>query len=140
MHTTPFSARLALADAYTFYVGEARAHETAGRIDAAWACLEAAHIIGQRATRLHVSSHVAMLGLAWRTRNLREVRGQAGRSVTAALFTWLWVPPGNPGRATISVLATAPIPRDLQTILVSPAIGPPARAVKDAERSHGPNP
>jgi len=119
MRTSSFRVKPALADAYTCYLREARAHEIAGRIDAAWACLEAAHIIGQRATRLHVGSHVAMLGLAWRTGNLREMRGQAGRSVAAALFTWLWAPPGNSGRASVWVLATAPVPRDLQAILGS---------------------
>jgi len=130
MRTSSFRVKPALSDAYRSYVREARAHEVAGRIDAAWACLEAAHIIGQRATRLHVGSHVAMLGLAWRTGSLREMCGQAARLIAAALFTWLWVPRGNSGRTSVSALATAPIPRDLQAILESP------REPSTARRSH----
>ena len=104
-------------EAYRNHRRDARAHERAGRMDAAWACLEAAHIIGQRATSLHVGSHLAMLGLAWRTRDLRELRGQATRSIAAALFTWLWVPSGNSGRANVSAVAVAPIPGDLARLL-----------------------
>lgn len=40
-----------------FYRRAAQAHERDGCIDAAWACLEAAHIVGQRETKLHVGVH-----------------------------------------------------------------------------------
>lgn len=95
------------------YRRKALDHEREGRSDAAWACLEAAHILGQRSTIQHVASHVAMLRLAWRTRDAGEVRGQLGRTVAAALITWIWVPAGNSGRANVSALASAPIPEDL---------------------------
>lgn len=91
----------------------ARRHERAGRFDAAWANLEAAHVLGQRITRLHVGSHFAMLRLAWRTRDAREIRGQLLRLVAACLVTWIWTPAGNSGRSHVSALTSAPIPRDI---------------------------
>jgi len=105
--------------AYHSYRQAAREHERAGRTDAAWACLEAAHIVCQRATRWHVAAHVAMFGLAWRTREVAELLGQSVRVVAAALFTWVWVPRGNSGRADVSAVRIAPVPRDLQVPLSS---------------------
>jgi hypothetical protein len=85
--------------------------------DAAWAALEAAHIIGQRDTRLNVRSHVEMLELAWSLGDRREIAGQIMRIVGALAFTWRWVPVGNPGRASVSASAWRPIPADLTGIL-----------------------
>ncbi|MGB5104358.1 MAG: DUF3703 domain-containing protein, partial [Steroidobacteraceae bacterium] len=48
----------------------------AGDLDGAFRHLERAHILGQRSTRLHVRSHVGMLGVGWRRRDAREVSGQ----------------------------------------------------------------
>ena len=109
-------SRPSIPGTYRDYLSSARAHERAGRIDAAWACLEAAHIVGQRSTRLHVGSHAAMLGLAWRTRSLRELLAQAARLIAATVVTWIWVPIGNTGRANISALARQPLPRDLEWV------------------------
>lgn len=95
------------------YCADAREHERLGRLDAAWACLEAAHIVGQRKTRLHSRSHLAMLGLAWRTRDVREVLGQTMRWMASLAVTWLWVPEGNSGRSNVSAFARMPVPRDL---------------------------
>ena len=72
-----------------------RAARDAGDLDAAFDHLERAHILGQRSTRLHVRSHVGMLGIAWRRRDAREITGQLTRIVAAALFSRLWVPVGN---------------------------------------------
>lgn len=102
-----------LVQRWEAYCLEAQAHECAGRIDAAWACLEAAHIVGQKNTRLHASTHARMLGLAWRTHNRQELVGQAGRLIASILITWVWVPAGNSGRSNISALSSAPLPRDL---------------------------
>lgn len=85
----------------------------AGQTDKAWAALEAAHIVGQRDTRLHVRSHVEMLRFAWRTGDRREVLGQLVRIAGAALVAWAWVPDGNSGRSSMSPLASAPVPDDL---------------------------
>jgi Protein of unknown function (DUF3703) len=105
-----------IPEIYRSYVESARAHEREGRVDAAWAGLEAAHILGQQSTRLHVGSHAAMLGLAWRTRSGREIVAQIVRLAAATLATWLWVPVGNTGRANVSALARMPLPRDLEWI------------------------
>jgi hypothetical protein len=93
---------------------KAREHEARGHVDAAWACLEAAHIVGQRVTRLHATTHLSMLGLAWRTRDTRELFGQSTRLLASIVVTWIWVPIGNTGRANISALKSAPVPRDLE--------------------------
>jgi hypothetical protein len=114
MGITDTSRRPSIAASYRQFLIAAKTHERAGRVDAAWACLEAAHIVGQRSTRLHVGSHIAMLGLAWRTRSARELIGQTARIVAAALATWIWVPTGNTGRAHLSATARSPLPRDLQ--------------------------
>jgi hypothetical protein len=98
-------------------LAESRAHEEAGRTELAWNCLVSAHILGQRSTWLHVRSHVAMLGLAWRTRNRRELAGQMSRIAGAAVVTWLWIPEGNTGRANVSAFRPMPIPPELQRLL-----------------------
>jgi len=92
---------------------QARQNERDGLAETAWENLVRAHIVGQRSTRLHVSSHVAMLGLAWRTSNWREVPGQVFRIAGAALVTWIWVPTGNTGRANVSAFKPMPVPADL---------------------------
>ena len=79
--------------------------------------LERAHILGQRSTRLHVRSHVGMLGIAWQRSDVREIAGQLTRIVAAALFSRLWVPVGNTGGANVSATRPMPVPPDLQAIL-----------------------
>lgn len=111
---------------YDFYRRSAQAHECAGRIDAAWACLEAAHILGQRNTKLHVGAHMAMWALAWRTRDGQELLGQLLRLLAAAAATWLWVPAGNSGRSNVSPFKCLPLPADLAESVVAPGQGPVA--------------
>jgi hypothetical protein len=89
----------------------------AGEFDAAFYHLERAHILGQRSTRLHVRSHVGMLGVAWHRRDARELAVQLTRIVAAALFSRLWVPIGNTGGANVSATRPMPVPSDLQAIL-----------------------
>jgi len=101
------------AEAYRQYRAMAREHENAGRIDAAFACLEAAHILGQRRTTLHVGAHVAMWLLACRQLDIKEAIGQVTRIVAAALVTWIWVPAGNTGRSAVSAFRQMPVPDDL---------------------------
>lgn len=98
-------------------------------LDAGYACLdsgdlteafrhfERAHILGQRRTLLHVRAHVAMLRVARRRRDKREILGQLKRIVAAALFSRIWVPEGNTGGANVSAVEPMPIPEDLQRIL-----------------------
>ena len=94
-----------------------RAARDAGDFNAAFQHLERAHILGQRSTRLHVRSHVGMLGIAWQRRDLPEIAGQLTRIVAAALFSRLWVPVGNTGGANVSATRPMPVPPDLQAIL-----------------------
>ncbi len=94
-----------------------RAARDAGDFNAAFQHLERAHILGQRSTRLHVRSHVGMLGIAWQRRDLPEIAGQLIRIVAAALFSRLWVPVGNTGGANVSATRPMPVPPDLQAIL-----------------------
>lgn len=79
--------------------------------------LERAHVLGQRSTRLHVRSHLAMLALGWQQRDRREVFGQLTRIVAAALFSCVWVPVGNTGGANVSAVKPMPVPPDLQALL-----------------------
>jgi hypothetical protein len=106
--------------AYWTYRGMARDHERAGRLDAAFSCLEAAHILGQRRTALHVGAHVAMWRLALRQRDVKEIAGQSLRIVAAAIITWIWVPGGNTGRSNVSAFEEIPIPDDLRQLLSEP--------------------
>lgn len=64
----------------------------------AWAHLEQAHILGQPWAGPHSRSHWAMLRLAFRTRNGREMLGQLPRLLLVAPSSWLGVAPsGNVG-------------------------------------------
>lgn len=79
--------------------------------------LQRAHILGQRVTELHVRSHLALLRVGWLRRDWKEVTGQLPRIAAAALFTWLWVPEGNPGTSNVSAFQCYPVPADLKAIL-----------------------
>lgn len=89
----------------------------AGRAEEAMAQFEAAHILGQAWTGPHVRSHVAILRWAHHERRPREFLGQVTRIVAAALFTWLWVPRGNPGSTRVGALARRRVPDELATLL-----------------------
>lgn len=102
---------------YRRYRDMALVHEREGRVDAAWACLEAAHILEQRQTRQHIATHSAMLTLAWRTHDRRELIGQTFRLIAAGVATWIWVPTGNTGRANVSALKQLPVPTDLAELI-----------------------
>ena len=88
-----------------------------GRADEAMMQFEATHILGQAWTGPHVRSHVAILAWAIRARRPREILGQLTRIVAAALFTWLWIPRGNPGSTRVGALARRPVPDELATLL-----------------------
>lgn len=119
------------------YYAQSQEHICAGRTDAAWACLEAAHILGQRNTRLHVQTHWRMLKLAFEIRDLREIVGQAVRLAAACIATRVWMPQGNSGRARVSAFTREPIPGDLMEKLSSTMAGSPSRADFCRETRHG---
>ena len=85
--------------------------------DRAFYHLERAHIIGQRFTTRHVRVHWLMLKYGLVLRRPREVLGQLVRIVAAALFSRIWVPIGNTGRANVNAMRPMPIPDDLRYLL-----------------------
>jgi hypothetical protein len=88
-----------------------------GDIGAAFLHLERAHILSQRRTGQHVRVHWRMLKLGLAAGDRREVLGQATRIVAAALFSRIWIPEGNTGRANVSALQPMPVADDLRAIL-----------------------
>lgn len=90
-----------------------------GQTEAAWRWLERAHILTQRRPLLHARSHWLMFKLGWQTGDLREVAGQLPRIVAALLFSRLWVPLGNNGRARVSAFAPMPLSEEMQRLLMS---------------------
>ena len=89
----------------------------AADLDRAFAHLERAHVLGQRSTRRHVRSHLAMLAVGWARGDARELVGQMSRLVAALLFSRLWVPAGNTGGANVNALRPMPVPDDLGALL-----------------------
>ena len=59
--------------------------------------------------------NVVIMGAAGR--DWREVLGQLSRIIAAAVFSRIWVPLGNTGRANVSAMKPMPIPADLRRIL-----------------------
>ena len=88
-------------------------------LDAAFAQLERAHVLGQRRTRRHVAVHAWMLRVGWARRDAREVVGQATRLVAAALFSRLWVPLGNTGGANVPALKPMAMDAELAEIFAA---------------------
>ena len=76
-----------------------------------------AHIVSQRLTWQHVHVHWLMLKLGASIGDWREIRGQLSRIVAAAVFSRIWVPVGNTGRANVSALKPMPMPEDLRILI-----------------------
>jgi hypothetical protein len=95
------------------------AHEAEKRGDfqSAFTNLERAHILSQKYALAHAGTHIRMLRLGWRTRDAREVLGQLTRAIAALLFSRIWVPVGNTGRANVSAFTPMPLPEDLARAL-----------------------
>ncbi|MEX0297305.1 DUF3703 domain-containing protein [Pseudomonas putida] len=79
--------------------------------------LERAHILSQHMPLLHARSHWLMLRAGWQLRDYREMLGQAPRIIAAMLFSKIWVPLGNNGRARVNAFAPIPISQELQRLL-----------------------
>jgi hypothetical protein len=89
-----------------------------GDLEAEWRHLERAHILSQPIIRLHVATHVAMLGAALRRRNPSETVGQVVRLVLAAPGSATGkYPKGNTGGANVSAFRPMPVPSDLRPLL-----------------------
>ncbi|WP_420825140.1 DUF3703 domain-containing protein [Pseudomonas laurylsulfativorans] len=96
---------------------EASAARKNNDVQAAYLWLERAHIIAQRMPLAHARSHWLMLKLGLQTRDWREVVGQVPRIFAALLFSRIWVPVGNTGRARVSAFSVMPLSADLQELL-----------------------
>lgn len=109
------------SEARTRFAADLRAARRAtrsGDIDAAWARLEEAHVLSQPWAMPHVRTHVAMLVLAFRTADPREVAGQIARVVVAAPGSMSGrYPIGNTGRSRVSMFAPMPVPEDIADLL-----------------------
>jgi hypothetical protein len=107
----------ALRIAYQAEIGAARTATARGDVEVAFHHLARAHILSQRHTLAHVRVHWLMLHLGFSAGAWREVFGQPMRILAAALFSRLWVPIGNTGRANVSALKPMPVPHDLRSAL-----------------------
>ncbi|NUP05956.1 MAG: DUF3703 domain-containing protein [Polyangiaceae bacterium] len=86
-------------------------------VERAWASLERAHVLSQPSAGLHTRVHAAMLVLAIRTGDIREIFGQIVRVAVGGLGSALGrFPVGNTGRARVPIMAEMPIPRDVQSV------------------------
>ena len=84
----------------------------------AWRSLENAHILSQPWPWPHTRTHLAMLTLALRTRDVREAVGQIIRILVAAPGSAAGRPPrGNTGRACIPMMRPMPVPVALAALL-----------------------
>ena len=106
-----------LKPSYLAELEAARRAEGAGDFQTAFTHLERAHILSQKYALAHAATHLRMLRLGWRTRDVREVLGQLTRTIAALVFSRIWVPVGNTGRANVSAFAPMPVPEDLAEIL-----------------------
>jgi len=112
---------------------ELAAAQTARRrraFDIAWHHLERAHILSQPSAWLHTRVHAAMLTLALRARDAREVLGQVVRLAVAGVGSAIGrYPVGNTGRARVPLRAPMTVPADLvEDLLIARTGSPGARA------------
>ena len=84
----------------------------------AWHHLERAHVVAQDRLGQHCVSHWRMLGLAWRTRDWREVFGQIFRLFLAPIGNITGrLPIGNSGRSNVSAFARMEIEPEISRVL-----------------------
>ena len=87
-------------------------------LTAAFAHLERAHVLGQWYVKPHVTTHLCMLHIGWRRRDLREILGQLLRIPGGMIGSAIGrVPRGNTGGSNVSATRPLPIPPDLKDLL-----------------------
>jgi hypothetical protein len=89
-----------------------------GTYKVCYAHLERAHVVSQHMTGRHVYVHWLMLVAGLRQADYREVLGQMPRMLASLLFSRIWVPRGNTGRARVSSLQQMPVPDDLRYLFL----------------------
>jgi hypothetical protein len=83
-----------------------------------WLWLMAAHVVGQTELGLHWDSHLRMLRLAWRGRDLPEVAGQLMRLALVPVGHALGrLPAGNVGRATVNAFKPMEPPVEVRRLI-----------------------
>ena len=85
--------------------------------EAAFRHLERAHVLAQRITGRHTFIHWRMLVAGLQRGDLFEAAGQVPRIAASILFSRLWVPRGNSGRARVSAFEPMPVPDDLRHLV-----------------------
>ncbi len=85
----------------------------------AFAHLERAHVLGQWYVKTHAITHLHMLRIGWRRRDLREILGQLLRIPGGMIGSAIGrVPRGNTGGANVGAMRPLPVPPDLRELLV----------------------
>lgn len=97
-------------------LNRAKALYASGDYSGSYHYLEQAHILGQRFIKEHTLSHWWMLKVAYRTRDMQEFVGQVPRLLASIVFSKVWVPVGNSGRASVSAIKPMPIPKELENL------------------------
>lgn len=103
-----------VAAKYADEIAHARIAMARGDYSEGFAHLERAHILGQRSTVRHTYAHWLMFWAGLQQRDFTEVFGQMPRILASILFSRIWVPRGNTGRARVSAMKPMPIPGDLR--------------------------
>lgn len=124
----PFSRRPAAADtfagdyalaraAFLRETGLAASSKAAGDLGAAWRAHELGHIVSRPYLGLHLRSHAAMLGLAWRSSDYSEALAQALRLALAPVGHALGrTPPQNVGTGRFGVMEHGTWPSELDPL------------------------
>jgi Protein of unknown function (DUF3703) len=100
-----------------------------GELEAGFAHLERAHVIGQAFVVPHAKSHWLMLKVEFRRRRPVAAFGQIVRLVLGILGSAVRVVPvGNTGGSNVSMFKRMPIAPDLQNIIDDGPPPPDARA------------
>jgi hypothetical protein len=104
-------------EAYANEIHLARLAERCGQYEVALDQLARAHVLQQTSTLRHAWVHWLMLRVGMHGRDWREAIGQLPRLVSALIFSRVWVPRGNSGRARVSAFAPMAVPTDLRHLI-----------------------
>ena len=107
----------ALRNAYEGELTAAFTASNAHHYERAFYHLARAHVLSQRFTFRHARVHWLMLKLGLIVHDRREVFGQISRIIAALLFSRIWVPVGNTGRAHVNAMKSMPVPDELRSLL-----------------------
>jgi len=81
---------------------------------------ERSHILGQKYVVPHTISHLWMLKIGFKTKNIKEIIGQLIRIPMGIIGSLVGIVPiGNTGGSDISITKSPPIPKDLREIIES---------------------